>query len=269
MVMPHSTQVKPGTQVNLSDCDPGDTSLSSGKDEAKVEIERDIQRLTELQEVLYAEDKRSLLIILQAMDAGGKDGTVEHVFRGVNPQGCEVTSFKVPSVEESDHDFLWRIHKAVPRKGHIGIFNRSQYEDVLVVRVHNLVPKQVWKERYDQINRFERLLTEMGTIILKFFLHISKDEQKRRFEERLANPRKNWKFSEVDLRERELWVEYQRAYEDALTKCSTEWAPWYVIPSNHKWYRNWLVAKTIVQTLDSLDLKFPAPKSDLSRIQIK
>jgi PPK2 family polyphosphate:nucleotide phosphotransferase len=267
--MPHSIQVKPGAQLKLSDYDPEDTGLSSGREAAKAEIEKDIQRLAELQEVLYAEDKRSLLIILQAMDAGGKDGTIKHVFRGVNPQGCEVTSFKAPSAEELDHDFLWRIHKAFPRKGHIGIFNRSQYEDVLVVRVHNLVPKQVWKERYDQINRFERLLTEMGTVILKFFLHIGKDEQKKRFQERLADPRKNWKFSEVDLRERELWEEYQRAYEDALTKCSTEWAPWYVIPSDHKWYRNWLVARTIVQTLDSLDLKFPAPKSDLSRIQVK
>jgi PPK2 family polyphosphate:nucleotide phosphotransferase len=267
--MRRAIQVKPGTQLKLSDYDPGDTGLSSGKEAARVEIERDIEQLAELQEVLYAEDKRSLLIILQAMDAGGKDGTIKHVLGGVNPQGCEVTSFKVPSAEELDHDFLWRIHKAVPRKGHIGIFNRSHYEDVLVVRVHRLVPKEVWKERYDQINRFEKLLTEMGTVILKFFLHISKDEQKKRFQERLADPRKNWKFSEVDLKERELWEEYQQAYEDVLAKCSTEWASWYVIPANHKWYRNWLVARTIVETLESLDLKFPAPKCDLSRIQIK
>ena len=233
------------------------------------DIAKDITRLAKLQEMLYAEDRRSVLIILQAMDAGGKDGTIKHVMSGLNPQGCEVTSFKVPSAEEADHDFLWRIHKAVPRRGNIGIFNRSHYEDVLVVRVHNLVPREVWKERYDQINRFEKLLSEMSVVILKFFLHISKEEQRKRFQERLKDPSKNWKFSELDLKERELWEDYQAAYEDALSKCSTEWAPWYVIPANHKWYRNWSVARTIVDTLESLKLSFPVARTDLSKIQIK
>jgi PPK2 family polyphosphate:nucleotide phosphotransferase len=261
--------VKPGAKCRLSEYDPEDISLCSAKEAAREEMARDIKRLAELQEVLYAEDKRSVLIILQAMDGGGKDGTIKHVMSGLNPQGCEVTSFKVPSAEESDHDFLWRIHKAVPRRGNIGIFNRSHYEDVLVVRVHNLVPTEVWKERYDQIDRFEKLLSEMSVVILKFFLHISKEEQRKRLQERLKDPTKNWKFSELDLKERELWDDYQQAYEDALSQCSTQWAPWYVIPANHKWYRNWLVARTIVDTLESLKLSFPVAGTDLSKIQIK
>ena len=264
-----SILIEPGANCRLSEYDPEDISLCSSKEAAQEDIAKDITRLAKLQEMLYAEDRRSVLIILQAMDAGGKDGTIKHVMSGLNPQGCEVTSFKVPSAEEADHDFLWRIHKAVPRRGNIGIFNRSHYEDVLVVRVHNLVPREVWKERYDQINRFEKLLSEMSVVILKFFLHISKEEQRKRFQERLKDPSKNWKFSELDLKERELWEDYQAAYEDALSKCSTEWAPWYVIPANHKWYRNWSVARTIVDTLESLKLSFPVARTDLSKIQIK
>jgi PPK2 family polyphosphate:nucleotide phosphotransferase len=239
------------------------------KKEAEKEIKKDIERLGELQERLYAEHNRSLLIILQGMDASGKDGTVKHVMTGLNPRTCTVVSFKVPAGEELDHDFLWRIERAMPRKGYIAVFNRSQYEDVLAARVHKLVPREVWKERYDQINRFEELKTELGISMLKFFLHISKGEQKKRLEERLASPGKNWKFSHADLKERELWDDYQEAYEDALNKCSTKWAPWYIVPADHKWYRNWMVARTIVEKLESMDPKYPPPQTDLSQIRIK
>jgi len=262
-------RVKAGNRVRLSDYDCGDTRLMPDKAKAEAATAEDIAHLEELQERLYAEHRRALLIVLQGMDASGKDGTIKHVMSGLNPQACTVTSFKVPAGEELDHDFLWRIERAMPRKGHIGVFNRSQYEDVLAARVHKLVPLEVWKERYDQINRFEQLRTELGTIILKFFLHVSKDEQKSRLEERLASPRKNWKFSTADVKERKLWNAYQDAYEDVLTKCSTKWAPWYIIPADHKWYRNWMVAGTIVEKLKSLGLKYPHPKEDLSRIRIR
>jgi PPK2 family polyphosphate:nucleotide phosphotransferase len=262
-------RVKPGAGVRLSDYDPSETKLMPEKAQAEKEIEKDIGRLDELQERLYAENRRSLLVILQGMDASGKDGTIKHVMTGLNPQTCTVSSFKVPAGEELDHDFLWRIERAMPRKGYIGVYNRSQYEDVLAARIHKLVRPEVWKQRYDQINRFEELKTELGISILKFFLHISKDEQKKRLEERLASPRKNWKFSMADARERELWNDYQAAYEDALSKCSTKWAPWYIIPANHKWHRNWMVARTIVERLESLNLKYPPPKEDLSKIRIK
>ena len=212
---------------------------------------------------LYAESKHRLLIVLQAMDTGGKDGVIRHVMSGVNPQGCQVTSFKVPTAEELAHDFLWRIHQQVPRRGYIGIFNRSHYEDVLVVRVHDLVPKKVWQQRYEQINQFEKLLSETGTTILKFFLHISKDEQKRRLEARRDTPEKQWKFSLGDLKEREYWDDYMDAYEDALTRCSTRWAPWYIVPANQKWYRNLVVARTIVKTLESFDMKYPEPEKGI------
>lgn len=262
-------RVKPGTSVKLSDYDPSETKLMPDKKEAEKEIDKDIERLDELQERLYAEHQRALLVILQGMDASGKDGTIKHVMTGLNPQSCAVTSFKVPAGEELEHDFLWRIERAMPRKGYIGVFNRSQYEDVLAVRVHKLVPPEVWKERYDQINRFEELKTELGISILKFFLHLSKDEQKNRLEERLASPRKNWKLSAADVKERELWDDYQAAYEDVLSKCSTKWAPWYIIPADHKWYRNGVVARIIVEKLESLNLKYPPPKDDPSKIRIK
>ena len=262
-------RVKPGARVRLSDYDPSDLSLMPDKDEAKKEIDKDIERLDELQERLYAENRRALLVILQGMDASGKDGTIKHVMTGLNPRTCTVVSFKVPAGEELAHDFLWRIERAMPRKGYIGAFNRSQYEDVLAARVHKLVPPDVWKERYDQINRFEQLKTELGISILKFFLHISKKEQKKRLEERLATSRKNWKYSPADLKERELWNDYQKAYEDALSNCSTEWAPWYVVPADHKWYRNWMVARTIVEKLKSMDPAYPPPKLNLSKIRIK
>jgi PPK2 family polyphosphate:nucleotide phosphotransferase len=262
-------RVKPGTIVRLSDYDPSDTTLMPDKAKAEAEIEKDIEKLEELQERLYAEHLRALLIVLQGVDASGKDGTIKHVMRGLNPQACSVVSFKVPAGEELDHDFLWRIERAMPRKGYIGVFNRSQYEDVLAARVHELVPEEVWKKRYDQINRFEKLKSELGITILKFFLHISKDEQRKRLEERLASPRKNWKFSLADVKERELWNEYQRAYKDVLTKCSTKWASWYIIPADHKWYRNWMVARTVVEKLESMNPKYPPPSEDLSRIRIR
>jgi PPK2 family polyphosphate:nucleotide phosphotransferase len=199
------------------------------------------------------------------MDAGGKDGTIRHVMSGLNPQGCHVTSFKVPTEEELAHDYLWRVHRAVPAKGEIGIFNRSHYGDVLVVRVHNLVPRRVWSERYEQINGFEKILADNDVTIVKFFLHISKEEQKKRLQERLDDPAKHWKVSEADFEERRFWPDYIKAYEDALSKCSTPWAPWYVIPADHKWFRNLAVADILVSTLEDMDMRFPKSKLDLSR----
>jgi len=209
-----------------------------------------------------------LLLIFQAKDAAGKDGAIRHVMSGVNPQGCQVTSFKVPTEEELDHDYLWRVHKATPRRGFIGIFNRSHYEDVLVVRVHNLVPEAVWQQRYEQINQFEKLLADSGTTILKFFIYISKEEQKERFEARLRDPRKNWKFSMGDVKERGHWDDYMRAFEDVLSRCSTPWAPWHVIPANHKWYRNLAVSQIIIEALEHLDMRFPPPLPDAGEIVI-
>ncbi|MCB9451982.1 MAG: polyphosphate kinase 2 family protein [Anaerolineaceae bacterium] len=258
---------KPGSTVDLRDFAPdyhGDYHKKDAR-EAETELEA---RLAELQEMLYAQGKYSLLIVLQAMDAGGKDGTIKHVFDSVNPQGVRVTSFKAPTSEELSHDFLWRIHQHTPPKGYIGIFNRSHYEDVLVVRVNNLVPADVWKERYDHINHFERLLAESGTRILKFFLHISKEEQKARFEERLARPDKHWKFSTGDLPVREQWNAYMEAYEAALTRCNTEYAPWHIVPANRKWYRNFIISKTIVETLEDMNLAYPDPEPGLDKIVI-
>ncbi|NOZ27170.1 MAG: polyphosphate kinase 2 family protein [Chloroflexi bacterium] len=266
--MLHPHMVPPGDPIRLKDIDPRYTGDYENKSAAKADLKKDRKRLIQLQELLYAEGKRSLLIILQGMDTSGKDGTIKHVMRGVNPQGCVVTSFKVPTHQELAHDFLWRVHKAVPAKGMIGIFNRSHYEDVLVVRVHNLVPRKVWEKRYDQINAFERTLAENDTVILKFFLHISKEEQKRRLQARLDQPHKRWKFNPADLRERALWDKYVAAYEDAINRCSTEWAPWYVIPADHKWYRNLVIARVIADTLERLDMHFPEPAEDLEKITI-
>lgn len=261
--------VAPGTDVKLGERDPDFTGDFGGKKEARRELKRLTKRLSELQYLLYAEDRRALLIVLQGMDAAGKDGTIRRVMRGLNPQGTHVTPFKKPSAEELDHDYLWRIHQAVPRRGDIGIFNRSHYEDVLVVRVHNMVPRVVWSGRYDQINAFERMLADNDVVILKFFLHISKDEQKRRFEARLAEPERHWKISLSDFKERPHWDEYQGAYEDVLSRCSTEWAPWFVIPANRKWFRDVAVATAIVQTLEGLDMRFPKPKVEVSKIRIQ
>ena len=258
--------VKPGHKVRLKDWDPDDTFGLKRNDKAH---EKTLDRLRELQHLLYADKRYALLIVLQALDAGGKDGTIRHVMSGVNPQGCEVTSFKAPTSDERAHDFLWRIHKAVPHLGNIGIFNRSHYEDVLIVRVHRLVPKETWSKRYRQINDFEQMLCDNGVSILKFFLHISKDEQKRRFEQRMQDPARNWKLSLPDFEERQHWDEYTRAYEDAVRKCSTECAPWYVIPANRKWIRNYLVAELIVRALDDMKLKYPAPTVDISKVVLE
>ena len=225
------------------------------------------QRLSELQALMYAENKHALLIVLQAMDGGGKDGTIHHVMSALNPQGCSVVGFKVPTAEELAHDYLWRIHQHTPRKGQITVFNRSHYEDVLVVRVHNLVPKDVWSKRYNEINAFERQLANAGTTIVKFFLHIDKDEQLKRFRDRLDEADKQWKISESDYTEREYWDAYQTAYMDALSKCSFNYAPWYVIPANHKWFRDLAVSQILVDTLEGLKMKYPEPSVDLTAIK--
>lgn len=255
--------VKPGSKLRLKDRDADDTFGIKRNEKAH---QKTLDRLRELQHLLYADKRYALLVVLQALDAGGKDGTISHVMSGVNPQGCQVTAFKTPSADELTHDFLWRVHKATPSLGNIGIFNRSHYEDVLVVRVHKLVPKDVWRKRYRFINDFEHMLAENKVTILKFFLHISKDEQKRRLEARLQDPTRNWKFSIADMEERQHWDDYTEAYEDALRKCSTDRAPWYVIPANKKWLRNQLVAELIVHTLDRLKLKYPAPTVDISKV---
>ena len=216
--------------------------------------------------MLYAERRRSLLICLQALDTGGKDGTINHVLGVMNPQGCRVVPFRQPSVEEASHDFLWRVHRATPARGEVVIFNRSHYEDVLIVRVHNLVPRQVWSARYQRINAFEQGLVENETHVLKFYLHISSEEQLLRFKSRLDDPTKNWKISEADYKERMCWDDYQTAYEEALSRCSTERAPWFVIPANHKWFRNLAVARIVVEHLEGLGLSYPKPTVDLARI---
>ena len=259
----------PGKKVKLADWDPEDT-LGWNKDHhMKRSLDKAVERIDKLQYLLYAEHKRALLIMLQGLDAAGKDGTIRHVMAGVNPQGCSVVSFKKPSAEEASHEYLWRIHKAVPDYGNIGIFNRSAYEDVLVVRVHDLVPRGVWSKRYDQINRFEQLLDDNSVKILKFFLHISKDEQKKRFEERIEDPDRRWKISEADFGERRYWDDYVDAYEAALTKCSTPYAPWFIIPSNKKWFRNLAVSHIIAETLEAMHMKFPKPTVDVKRLKWK
>ena len=260
--------VRPGSHCKLSSIDPAATHGITKK-AAEARLAKNLERLSVLQYLLYAEASRSLLVVLQGIDAGGKDGTIRHVMSGLNPQGVEVTSFKVPEGEETRHDYLWRIHKAVPERGKIGIFNRSHYEDVLVVRVHNLVPKPQWSRRYGQINDFERMLAENKVRILKFLLYISKEEQAKRFRERIEDKEKNWKFSPADIKEREYWDQYINAYQDMLHKCSTEDAPWYVIPANHKWFRNLAVSEIVRETLESMDLKYPKPVADLSSIQFE
>jgi PPK2 family polyphosphate:nucleotide phosphotransferase len=262
-------RVKPGAKVDLTDWPTDDTGPFADKSKARPVIKRNIEKLIRLQELLYASSSHALLIVLQAMDAGGKDGAIAHVFSGVNPQGCNVTSFKVPNSEELAHDYLWRYHLACPRRGMIGIFNRSHYESVLVERVHNLVPEKVWSKRYDQINDFERMLAAEKTVILKFFLHISKSEQKKRFQARLDDKTKHWKFSSGDLAERKYWDDYQSAFGDALRYCSTDQAPWFVVPSDHKWYRNWVLSDAIVRTLEKLDIKYPKAVPGLENVKLR
>lgn len=262
-------RVKPDTKVKLSEWDPKDTGdFKGGKKEGLEEVEKLSSKLEDLQELLYAEHKRKLLVILQGMDTGGKDGAIRRVFRGVDPVGVRVASFKSPTAEELDHDFLWRVHKHVPGNGEIVIFNRSHYEDILIVRVHNLVSADVWSKRYDQINEFERLLTENGTTIRKFYLHIDKDEQKERLQARLDDPTKQWKFHRADLEERKMWPDYMQAYEDMLNRTSTEYAPWYLVPANRKWYRDLVISSLLVDTLKELDMKYPEPEENLDEVVI-
>ncbi len=253
-------------RIKLAKIDPEDAGGYGSKESALEHLDKLRAKLARLQEALYAEHRQSLLIVLQAMDTGGKDGVVKTIFTGVNPTGVQVTSFKAPSSEERDHDYLWRIHRAAPAKGVIGIWNRSHYEDVLVVRVHELVKKEVWKPRYRQINEFERHLAENGTTIIKFFLHISKDEQKRRLQDRLDDPEKLWKFNLGDLTERKLWGEYQEAYEDAINACSTPLAPWHIVPADRNWVRNLSIMQTVVETLERMSPRYP--KSDVKPASI-
>ena len=261
--------VKPGNKVKLSKYDADDTLGWEKDHKMKSSLEKAVEKLDALQYVLYAERKRALLIVLQGLDAGGKDGTIRHVMSGVNPQGCKVTPFKVPAGEETDHDFLWRIHNAVPGYGYIGIFNRSHYEDVLVVRVHNIVPRSPSGPGDTTKSTISRnLLTRNNVKILKFFLHISKDEQKKRLMERIDDPDKRWKISEADFNERSFWDDYTAAYEDALTKCSTGAAPWYIIPSNKKWFRNLAVSHIIAETLEEMDPKLPKPSVDVKKLKM-
>ena len=258
-------EMKPGSKFRLNSFDAGATH---GYDKALASelLPKNIERLSVQQYLLYAENKRSVLVVLQGIDAGGKDGVIRHVMTGLNPQGVTVTPFKAPDGKEKQHDYLWRVHNAVPEYGHIGIFNRSHYEEVLVVRVHNLVPKPVWKQRYDQINDFERMLSQNGMTIVKFLLMISKDEQAERFRERIEDKTKNWKFNEADLKEREYWDDYMDAYDDMLEKCSTPWAPWHVIPSNRKWFRNLAISDILCAKLESMNLEYPEATADLSKI---
>jgi PPK2 family polyphosphate:nucleotide phosphotransferase len=253
--------------IRLKDFNP---SFHEGmdKDKAREKTVKLCQRIGELQNLLYAEARQSLVVVLQGMDTSGKDGVVRHVFDNINPAGVEVVSFKTPSSEEIAHDFLWRIHHALPRYGHVGIFNRSHYEDVLVVRVLKLQPAAVWRARYDQINAFEKHLTSNRIALLKLFLHISRDEQANRLRARLTDRQKNWKFVPDDLKMRAYWSKFQKAYEDAINYCSTHYAPWHVIPANHKWYRDYAVAKLVVKALEDLKPTWPAPRADLSKIKV-
>jgi PPK2 family polyphosphate:nucleotide phosphotransferase len=262
-------RVQPNQTIHLSDIDPGYKAQHDNKASAQAEIRQYAQRLRELQYLLYAENRRGLLICLQAMDSGGKDGTIRHVLGYMNPQGCRVQAFKVPTTKEAEHDFLWRVHQATPGRGEVVIFNRSHYEDVLVTRVHGLVAEKVWSGRYDAINSFEKYLSDNGVHILKFFLHISKDEQLKRFKKRLDDPNRHWKISEADYSERAFWDNYQRAYEDALSRCSTTHAPWFVVPADHKWFRNLAISRIVVEYLEGLGMHFPESTVDIADVEKK
>ena len=262
------TTLSPGEKVQLSDIDPRKVEGTVDKKSARAIIKSNALEMADLCRRMYAENKNSILLVLQGMDTAGKDGTIRAVMRGVNPRSCQVHSFKKPSEEELDHDFLWRVHKVAPRKGNIAIFNRSHYEDVLVVRVHELVPDEVWEERYEQINQFEKMLTQNGTTIVKCFLHISKDRQRERLQERIDVPEKNWKFNPGDIAERKLWSDYQLAYKDAISLCNTEHAPWHIIPSDRKWYRNLVVSQLLLNTLRKLDPQYPNSEGDYKGVVV-
>ena len=261
--------VEPGARVRLAKIDPSDTGKHESHEQALAETQRHVARMDALQYLLYADAEQSLLVVLQALDAAGKDGVVRHLLSGMNPQGTAVFGFKQPTPVEAAHDFLWRAHQRTPGKGEVVIFNRSHYEDVLVVRVHKLAPKSVWSKRYATINDFERTLAANGTRILKFFLHISPEEQLARFKQRLEDPARNWKISESDYSERELWGDYVEAYQDALEQTSTKHALWYVIPANHKWFRNLAISRIIADTMEEMNLKLPPTRVDLAQIRAK
>ncbi len=267
--MTQSITVPPGTKIELAHFDPRYIEGDSTKKSSKHEIAKHTAASRDLAYRLYAENRRAVLLVLQGMDTAGKDGTIRTVMTGINPQSCQIVPFKQPSSVELDHNFLWRIHKSVPRRGNIGIFNRSHYEDVLVVRVHNIVPKAEWETRYDRINEFEQLLVDGGVTIIKCFLHVSYDEQRERLQARLDNPHKRWKFSKGDLAERKLWDDYQQAYEAALTRCNTEHAPWHMIPSDRKWNRNLTVSRILHNHLLKLDPQFPACEAGLEDIVVE
>ena len=269
-------RVTVGDKFRLKDFDPADTGKLHSKENATELLEDGVELLSHMQEKLYAQDRWALLIVIQAMDAAGKDGAIKHVLSGINPQGCDVHSFKGPSQEELDHDYLWRAHKAVPERGKIGIFNRSYYEEVLVVRVHehilanqklpeSLITKDIWQERFEDIRRFERYLTRNGVIIVKFFLNLSRKEQKKRFLQRLDDSKKNWKFSMADVKERGYWKDYQAAYDDMIRNTATKHAPWYVVPADNKWYTRLIVASAVIETLDRLNLRFPDADEEVKR----
>jgi PPK2 family polyphosphate:nucleotide phosphotransferase len=259
--------VVPGSKVKLAAIDPAFHGKYATHEPALVDLQQEVTRLTQLQYLLYAEKKRALLVVLQGIDAAGKDGTCWHVLSAMNPQGTTVTGFKQPNEEERAHDFLWRINRRTPALGQVGVFNRSHYEDVLVVRVHKLVPKEVWSQRYALINDFEKMLTDHGTTIIKFFLYISPEQQLERFRQRLDDPRRQWKISDADYKERAFWDKYIAAYQDMLEKCSTRHAPWYIIPSNHKWFRNLAVSQIIADTLEDIGMKMPQSTVDLEAIR--
>jgi len=261
-------QLKPGETVDLTAMPTSGKELHDDRDKAEKEFKKYRKEIADWQPRLYAEGKQKLLVVFQAMDAGGKDGTTRSVFKGVNPQGVHVISFKAPSKRELAHDYLWRIHQNVPPTGMIHVFNRSHYEDVLVVRVDDIVPEKVWRPRFEQINQFEKYLTDTGTTVLKFFLHISKDEQKERFQERLDIPEKKWKFSKGDLDKREQWDDYMVAFSEALSECTTDHSPWHVIPADQNWYRDWAIAGTIVKTLERMNPQYPDPEQGLDEITI-
>jgi PPK2 family polyphosphate:nucleotide phosphotransferase len=261
--------ISPGAKVRLSDFDPAYTEKHTSHEEALPAIQKNVERMDKLQYLLYADGQKSLLVVLQGLDAAGKDGTIRHLFSGMNPQGTSVHSFKQPSATELAHDFLWRVHAPAPGKGEVVIFNRSHYEDVLVVRVHKLAPKEVWSQRYEQINDFEKLLYQNGVCILKFYLHISEQEQLERFKQRLDDPTRQWKISESDYSERALWSKYVEAYEEAIARTSTRYAPWHIIPADHKWFRNLIVSEIIADAMDHMGLKLPPTRVDIDDIRRK
>jgi PPK2 family polyphosphate:nucleotide phosphotransferase len=266
--LPKHLLTRPGTPLKLQDRN-ANQDFGWNEEDAKRALRANRERLEELQFKLYADGRFPVLIVLQGIDAAGKDGTLRHVITAFNPQGCTVTSFKAPSAQELRHDYLWRIHRHIPGRGEIAVFNRSHYEDVLVVRVDNLVPRPVWSRRYDEINDFERMLLANDVRVIKFFLHISKDEQKKRFEARLRDPAKQWKLNPADLEKRKQWRVYREAFEAMLEKCSTSWAPWHVIPSNRKWFRNLAVSQVLVQELEKLPLRFPKPEYDPAKVRVR